>query len=115
MKSIFYLMSERSLIIFQDGWIRRDPRKNYCAPGLDPYCHHELKLHHPDEVERLRRSGVGVGMTDFYNSAPLKKKQLQDLVNLTSQISRWIQVDSPGFLRHQRQHRMFGVSSTLQS
>jgi hypothetical protein len=105
----FFRHIEKLKMYLQDGWIRRDPRKNYCAPGPDPYCHHELKLHHPSAVQALSSSGVGLGMHEFYSSAALKKQLLRELVNITSQISRWIQVDSPGFLRHQRQHRMFGV------
>lgn len=32
------------------------------------------------------------------------------LVELTKPMSRWIQLDSPGFLPNRRQHRMFGVA-----
>lgn len=46
-------------------------------------------------------------MSKYYNRT--RKNQLKEVVSLTSPISRWIQVDSPGFLKHERQHKMFGA------
>jgi hypothetical protein len=46
-------------------------------------------------------------MKEFYSERA--RERVRELVSLTAPISRWIQVDSPGFLKHERQHRMFGA------
>lgn len=91
----------------QDAWIRRAPLRNYCGPGPKPWCHFELTLHDPSEVRLLSAGSEGIPMEKFYDEE--QKARLKELVSLTSPISRWIQVDSPGFLKHERQHKMFGA------
>jgi cytochrome c-type biogenesis protein CcmH/NrfG len=93
--------------MLKDAWIRRAPLRNYCGPGLNPWCHYKLSLHDPSEVRLLSAGSEGIPMEKFYNST--RRAQFQELVSLTAPISRWIQVDSPGFLKHERQHKMFGV------
>lgn len=93
--------------ISQDAWIRRAPLRNYCGPGLQPWCHFKLSLHHPKEIKELSTGGLGIPLSQYYNIT--RREQFKELVALTLPISRWIQVDSPGFLKHERQHKMFGV------
>mmetsp|Transcript_2943 Transcript_2943/g.4462 ORF Transcript_2943/g.4462 Transcript_2943/m.4462 type:complete len:1306 (-) Transcript_2943:83-4000(-) len=95
--------------LLKDAWIRRARIQNYCVPGVVSYCHHGLKLHQADDIKKLSTSSVGISMTNFYDSKNRKKEQFRNLVKMTERIAQWIQVDSPGFLRHRRQHIMFGV------
>lgn len=41
---------------------------------------------------------------------PVAAKRAQEVLDLTAQLRGWIQLNSPGFLPHRRQHRMFGLS-----
>lgn len=93
--------------LLKDAWIRRAPLRNYCGPGRNPWCHYKLSLHDPNEVRILSAGSGGIPMEKFYNRT--RRTQMKELVTLVAPISRWIQVDSPGFLKHERQHKMFGV------
>lgn len=92
--------------LLKDAWIRRSPKSDYCKANK---CHKNLVLVTEAEVRSMVRSGNSVteSMEDFYSAEEIAR--FLRLRDMTSSVAAWIQVDSPGFLVHRRQHRMFGL------
>lgn len=86
--------------LIKDAWIRRSAKSEYCKSNH--FCHKNLELVSDAEVEHLQAgdSSVAVTMEAFYSAEETTK--FWRMVKMTTSISSWIQVDSPGFLVHRR-------------
>jgi tetratricopeptide (TPR) repeat protein len=85
--------------LLRDAWIRRSPKSEYCRGN---FCHKNLKLVSQADIRAVKSSGksISIPMSDYYDSEQSDK--FRQFLNMTSIISSWIQVDSPGFLIHKR-------------
>lgn len=83
------------------SWVKNDARSSHCK-SKKPCRLTPLTNLPPNDLLAI----PSVRDSDFSKE---KRRVIRDLLNVTSILSRWIQVNSPGFLPHRRQHKMFGL------
>jgi tetratricopeptide (TPR) repeat protein len=85
--------------LLKDSWIRKKSKSDYCH---NSFCHKSLKLVSKPTIDKFLTSGnsVTITMQEFYSEK--QSNSILQALQMTNIISSWIQVDSPGFLKHKR-------------
>ena len=81
--------------LIKDSWLRRSPKNDVCKSGA---CRMNLSLVSDSSVAEMK--SMETSMESFYNQE--RKSKILNALQMSRNVSGWIQVDSPGFLIHKR-------------